>query len=506
MNGQSAEQMDLREIFPGYTAPLPGLDIAAITTDSREAGSHGLFLACRGTRHHGLEFVGEALARGVSAVAWEPAPGIGDPRLPGHVVGLEVAGLGAQIGDIANRFFVRPSERMSVVGITGTNGKTTVAWLLVQALREFGHRPAYLGTLGHGMGLEVQPDRLTTPDCLTVHRRLRGFLDAGADFAVTEVSSHALEQGRVDGVRFRIAAFTNLTQDHLDYHGDMDTYAGAKARLFTTAAPGTAVINVGDGFGRELVARAALRAKVLTVAVAGSPSSRPPAELVARSVGVDGAGQTLELQFGGQRARLDSALPGGFNAENLAVAAGVLLAAGTGLEDAARALGKATAPPGRMERIQGYATDPLVIVDFAHTPDALRRVLGALRSLTAGALWCVFGCGGNRDRGKRPLMGAAAGELADHVIITDDNPRDEDPADIAAGVLAGVTGGARVIVLHDRARAIQEAVHRAAPGDVVLIAGKGHEKFQEIGGRYRPFSDQDVARRALESRRGRPSS
>jgi UDP-N-acetylmuramoyl-L-alanyl-D-glutamate--2,6-diaminopimelate ligase len=492
--------MDLREIFPAAAAPLPRLDIEAITMDSREAAPHGLFLACRGAEHHGLEFLGEALERGVSAIAWESASGVQLPALPGNVVGIAVTDLRRQLGDIGNRFFGRPSERIAVVGITGTNGKTTVAWLLAQALRRLGRRAGYLGTLGYGLGTDMRADRLTTPDCLTVHRRLREFLDAGASLAVAEVSSHALDQGRVDGVRFRIAAFTNLTQDHLDYHTDMRSYGRAKQRLFTEARPEQAVINVGDAFGRELAAQPAGHQKLLKVAVAAASESSDDADLVARTVSSQRGSLALEFHYAGGIARVESSLTGAFNAENLVVAAGVLLCAGFSLDEAAAALGAAESPPGRMQRIEGSDHGPVVIVDFAHTPDAIRRVLQALRAASSGALWCVFGCGGNRDATKRSVMGAVAGELADHVIVTDDNPRDENPAEITAQIVAGIADKARLLVINDREQAIGEAIRSAAPGDVVLIAGKGHESFQLSSGARRPFSDQDVARRALESR------
>ena len=493
MTPASATDMDLQTLFKGLVAEPPARDVVDITLDSRNAVRDGLFIACRGTRQHGLDFVGDALRAGVGAVAWEPAGGLEAPALPSGVASLPVPHLREQLGEVANRFFARPSEQVRVAGITGTNGKTTTAWMVMQAMSALGARAGYVGTLGHALDGRLQQGELTTPDCINFHRLLRDFANRGAAHVVAEVSSHALDQERVAGVRFATVAFTNLTRDHLDYHPDHAAYGAAKARLFATGAA-TAVINLDDPFGRDLAAGLRAGTRLLGVTLAGNPGAALAGTL---ATGADGL--VLELSSGTERARVASPLWGAFNGENLLVATGILLASGYRLAEAAAALSRCTAPPGRMERVPGPPGLPAVLVDFAHTPDALRKALAAVREHSAGQVWCVFGCGGDRDRGKRAPMGAAAVESADRVIVTDDNPRTEDPQQIIADILAGAPSLDRLQVVPDRAAAIERAIRLAAPGDVILVAGKGHESVQVTGEVRRPFSDVAVARAALAS-------
>lgn len=491
----SLSDMDLHKLFKGLGAEAPALDVVDITLDSRTAVRDGLFIACRGTRQHGLDFVRDALRAGVGAVAWEPGESLRAPALPASVASVAVPRLRDQLGEVANRFFARPSEALQVIGVTGTNGKTTTAWLVTQAIGRLGGSAGYLGTLGHGLNGQLKPAVLTTPDCISFHRQLRELADAGARHAMAEVSSHALDQERVAGVRFSTVAFTNLSRDHLDYHGDMAAYGAAKARLFALGAA-TAVINLDDAFGRELATRLPGGAQLVGVTLGGAPGAVLTGSLEA--VGADGL--ALELRSGGQKVRLQSPLWGRFNAENLLVAAGILIGSGWSLEQAASALGSCAAPPGRLERVAGRPDQPAVLVDFAHTPDALRKALAAVREHCTGEVWCVFGCGGDRDRGKRAPMGAAAVSGADRVIVTDDNPRTEDPQQIIADILSGVGALDRLQVVPDRAAAIGRAIRLARPGDAVLIAGKGHETVQITGESCRPFSDVEVARLALRGR------
>jgi len=497
MSAAPAQNMDLGVLFDGMGLAAPHLAVNDITTNSQHAVPDGLFLACSGLERHGLDFLDEALRAGVKAVAWEPTDGISAPDLPANVIGIEIPGLRSQLGVIADRFFRRPSSSMTVTGITGTNGKTTTAYLVTEALNRLSHRAGYMGTLGYGLPGELQPSELTTPGCITVHRRLREMADTGADNVVAEVSSHALAQQRVDGVRFKVAALTNISRDHLDYHGSMQRYAEAKARLFAGTEIHTAVINVGDRDGAKLAGQLNSGTNLISVALVNTGSEFPGARLIGRLTGATAAGLGLQLSGDFGDGILESPLWGRFNAENLAMATGILLALGISLRDAIQALVDSKTPPGRMERIESVAGQPTVVIDFAHTPDALGKALEAVRDHSSGQVWCVFGCGGDRDRGKRRSMGAIASSLADHAIVTDDNPRNEDPQQIIADIVAGIPSNRGTQIVRDRKEAIDIAIQSAGTDDVVLIAGKGHESVQLIGNRKRAFSDSAMARSTL---------
>lgn len=490
----------LSVLFADITLDAPAVEVTGVTTDSRNVVPGGLFMACRGVGGHGLDYLQLALENGAQVVAWEPEAGMAAPQVSEAVLVFAVPGLGDHVGVIADRFFGAPSEVMQVTGITGTNGKTTTAWLASEALGRLGDATAYMGTLGYGFVPDLQPSALTTPGCVAVHRRLHGLAEQGARRIVMEVSSHALDQGRVDGVRITTAAFTNLSRDHLDYHGDLQSYKAAKAKLFDISSLQAAVINVTDDFGAELAAE--LRARdtddlqVIRVAIANDGDGRDADLQVVWQPDPTGG---LELKFTGAygQAALRSPMWGGFNAENLLVAAGILIAQGYSLDEVVAAMDAGSVPPGRLEVIKGATDDPVVIVDFAHTPDALAQALETVRAHISGKLLCVFGCGGERDEGKRAQMGKIAAELADHVVVTSDNPRFEDPRAIIAAILAGVGDGASVEVEADRAAAIRMAVASAGAGDAVLVAGKGSENYQLIEDRKETFSDRDVAADAL---------
>lgn len=504
MTGREQRAVSMVELFAGTgvsfdDAAVRNLRVVDITTNSRHAAAGGMFIACAGRSSHGLDYVADAIDAGVAVVAWEPDDKVAQPDLPAGIAGVAIPGLSELLGGIADRYFGCPSARLAVTGVTGTNGKSTTAYIVAQALSALGQASGYMGTLGFGVGAQLEPSALTTPGCVEVHRRLRQMADAGARHVVMEVSSHALDQQRVAGVRFETAALTNISRDHLDYHGDMDSYAEAKARLFVGTGVRTAVVNVGDAFGRDLAEILGGRSTVtelLSVALVDTDSRRAAdARLIGRLEGAraDGIGVCFTGDFGD--AVLRSPLWGTFNAENLLVATGILLAHGFELGRAVDALGECVAPPGRMELIREGDARPVVVVDFAHTPDALSKALQAVREHTSGEIWCVFGCGGDRDRGKRGEMGAVATDLADHVILTDDNPRTEDPQSIVDDILAGVSKQAEVI--RDRGDAICHAIRAAGANDAVLIAGKGHESVQVIGGASRDFSDARAARDAL---------
>jgi UDP-N-acetylmuramoyl-L-alanyl-D-glutamate--2,6-diaminopimelate ligase len=514
----------LRHLLSGIVDAPDDIMVTDVTLDSREVRPGALFLACRGRGHgndqdslrHGIEFAAQAAERGARAVIYE-TPDAGETRALAAAARLlqrvrqragqdedqfvvAVPDLRVHLGSIADRFFGEPSQALHVVGVTGTNGKTTCAWLIAQALTLCGRPAAYIGTLGFGAIGALRPVTHTTSDVVSVHRQLALLRASGARAVAMEVSSHALDQGRVDEVRFEIAAFTNLTQDHLDYHGTLQAYGDAKARLFQRATLDARVINVDDAFGRELAGAAGAPGRLVVTGRASAPGAAAHVMATQVQACADGFDLTLASSWG--NARLRVALLGEFNVDNVLTALAVLLAAQVPLPEALAALGQCVAAPGRMQRVTGPASarHGAVIVDYAHTPDALEKALAAARRHCQGRMHVVFGCGGDRDRLKRPVMGRIAATCADLVTVTDDNPRSEDPAAIVRDILAGIPEpAANVRVEHDRAAAIRAAIVVAAPADVVLIAGKGHEDYQVYGTTRRLFSDEQVARSVLEA-------
>jgi UDP-N-acetylmuramoyl-L-alanyl-D-glutamate--2,6-diaminopimelate ligase len=499
----------LKAVLGGLVDVPERLEVSDITQDSRSVTPGAAFLACQGRTHHGLQFAQDAVDAGARAILWEPAPDVTAPVLDASVIVRAVPNLHAQLGYIADRFFDAPSASMTVAGITGTNGKTTCAWLLAQSLNFCGRRAAYIGTLGAGIPGALEELAHTTPDALTLQRSLASLRTAGVDSVAMEISSHALDQNRCAGMRLHTAVFTNLTQDHLDYHGDMVNYGAAKAKLFYWPTLSARVINIDDPFGLEL-ARDRLQGGSGAVQSRLFLTSRRPSEWLTSgadfvyTTGVKARSSGLELEIESSRGagRLRSQLIGDFNIENLLTVLAVLLAWDVPLEQARTALERCHAPPGRMQP-DGGGSKPLVLVDYAHTPDALSKALRAAREHCDGTLWCVFGCGGERDQGKRALMGQIAAQLADRIVLTDDNPRREDPQRIVTAIMEGViAGGAgwRARVSHDRAEAIGIAVNSAAAGDVVLVAGRGHEPYQLVGTERRAFSDAAVVHQLLAER------
>jgi UDP-N-acetylmuramoyl-L-alanyl-D-glutamate--2,6-diaminopimelate ligase len=477
---------------------LESRDVTDLTLNSREARPGSLFFALAGRSAHGLKFAAEAAARGATVVLWEPTADAELPKLPSTVFTAAIPGLKDLVGRIADRFFRWPSSQLRITGITGTNGKTTCAYVLAQCQEKLGSRAAYIGTIGWGRVDALAASTHTTPDVITLHRQLAQLRADGVREVAMEVTSQGLDQQRVDAVRFQVAAFTNLTRDHLDYHKTMEAYGAAKARLFDFPDLRHIVINVGDAFGREFAQRYSGRVPLTAVWI-GEGDSGWLAERALRASHVQpdlhGMSMTLEGSFG--NAAVSTKLLGRFNAENSLVVIACLLSLGTPLADAVRVLGECVAPPGRLEVIESAARGkPLAVVDYAHTPDALAKALAALREHCRGALWCVFGCGGDRDPGKRPLMGAIADELADCIIVTDDNPRTESPQAITRAIAGGIHSHP-VRVIHDRGEAIGTALKEAKASDVVLIAGKGHEDYQIYGDTRRVFSDRREAQRYL---------
>ena len=464
--------------------------VSGVRQDSRQVEQGDLFAARPGERTSGLDFAREALGRGAVALLAAHGSGAGALGVPL----LEVRDVRGAIAHAAERVYGHPSHALSLIGITGTNGKTTTSVLLEHALKALRARPARLGTLGFSFEGEQTEGGLTTPEADDITRAIASVVGVGGTHFVMEVSSHALSLARVDALRFRVAAFTNLSQDHLDFYPTMADYGAAKARLFTDLSPEVSVIACDGEFGVELARRA--KGRVIT-------TGRSPDALVRPlSATVDARGVRAEVSTPAGTLLLESRLLGEHNLENLLLALGVLLALDFDAEEAARALGSAPAVPGRLERCDDDGDDIRVLVDYAHTPDALSRVLSAVGRITPGELVCVFGCGGDRDPDKRRKMGAAVGQGAARAILTSDNPRSEDPAAIAAAVEVGLRGGsASYEVELDRARAIERAVLGARPGDSVLIAGKGHEPYQIIGTERRAFDDRVEAKQALAHRR-----
>ena len=468
-----------------------GVPLVDLTADSRAVKLGSIFVAYPGTALDGRAFIPDAIARGAAAVLWERSAFTWDERW--EVPNLGVDGLRERISEIAGAIFGDPSESLWMAGVTGTNGKTSVSQWIAAALDGLGRRAAVIGTLGNGLVGERVEAKNTTPDPIVLQRLLADYLRRGARHVAMEVSSHGLDQGRVAGIKYDVAVFTNLTRDHLDYHGTMEAYAEAKFKLFSARGLRHSVVNLDDAWGARFAER--LDGDVITFGLA------PAARLRASRVGLSGAGVRFHVDSEWGAGDVSAAVLGAFNVSNLLAVLGALIAAGIPFDEAVRAVGALEPVPGRLERVGG-GTEPLVVIDYAHTPDALEKALEALRPTVAAGhrLVCVFGCGGDRDPGKRPLMGRAAAHLADHVIVTSDNPRSEDPAAIIEQVLAGVTGKPEAI--EDRQVAIFSAVHQARPGDVVLVAGKGHETYQEIAGVRHPFSDREVARAALAEWQG----
>jgi len=479
--------MTLGELFGAAAGDLSGIQVEDLVLDSRQITPGAAFLAVQGSQNHGLDHVDDALARGAAVIVYEPSASHHEVVAPS----IAIPGLKTQLGELARNFFGRQTEPLTLAGVTGTNGKSTVAHLVAEAQTLRGTRCGYVGTLGSGVPPDLASQPLTTPDCLTLHRTLRSL---SVSHAAMEVSSHALAQDRIAGLEFHTAVLTNISRDHLDYHGDLDSYQEAKARLFELPALQYAVLFVDDPFGAVLAER--LAAGVTRIDV----SLERDTDISGRVVNADLNGTELEVRGPGGSAVIVSSLVGDFNAENLLLALGTLIAWDVPLADACEALSACRGLAGRMQVLGGGQSEPQVVVDYAHTPAALTRVLENLDRIGGAELWCVFGCGGQRDAGKRAAMGAAAAQFADHIVLTDDNPRDEDPGVIVADIRIGLAEHPDVWVEHDRRRAITDAIEKAGADDIVLVAGKGHEDSQWIAGEQRQFSDCAVVEDALGGR------
>lgn len=485
------------EAEPIDWAAVDALNIRRLTSDSRALRAGDTFVAYPGERRDGREFITRALAAGASSVLWDTA----NFKWQNHwrVAHHGVRGLRHKIGAISSHAYGRPSSRLWMVGVTGTNGKTSCSQWIAQAFNQLGRRCAVAGTLGNGMPGALTAGPNTTPDAAWLHGTLNDWYRDGVRAVAMEVSSHGLEQGRVNGVDFDVAMFTNLTRDHLDYHGSMANYRRAKAKLFDWESLKWSLFNLDDRYGAAL-AKTKQRPGVRVLGFGFGPNAVRGAmqHIEGRNLRMGLNGISFEALTPWGRARVRSAVLGRFNASNLLATLAVLLASDTGLRDAVKVLAELAPVPGRAQFFGGGKC-PLVVVDYAHTPDALDKMLLTLRELLTasrhGGLTCVFGCGGERDRGKRPLMGRIATRRADQVIVTSDNPRGEHPHNIIADILKGTAGDCTVI--EARREAVHQAIRSARRGDIVLIAGKGHEPYQEIAGVRHPYSDAAVVTAAL---------
>lgn len=509
MTAPSLQQVALMDLLIGVDVigDVPPVMIRAVSMDSRCVTAGSLFLACAGQQTHGLEYLQQAVVNGASAVLAE----VSSCYLPEDIARLSsdvgvpvipVSELTSIVSLIAGRFYQHPSRKIPVIGITGTNGKSSSSLFIANAFADI-RKVAVLGTLGNGFPEELQPSTHTTMDPVSVQSTLAALYVRQAEMVAMEVSSHALHQGRVADVDFDMAVLTNFSRDHLDYHGTMADYAEAKSLLFKMSSLKSTLINADDELGQRLI-KDLENSPVRVVAYAMQATSQSLKDLSgvdawikAHDVELSTSGVRFGLESSWGNADIELPLMGRFNVYNACVALGVMLECGVEFEQALEGLRRLKSVNGRMEVFR-TADKPVVVVDFAHTPDALEQALSSLRSHVDGKLFCVFGCGGDRDKGKRPLMGAIAERKADSVMLTSDNPRSEDPMQIIDDILKGFSQPEKAIIESSRARAIELAIKNAGPGDLVLVAGKGHENVQVVGDLKIPFSDQQTVISVLE--------
>lgn len=503
--------MTLGELLTGLVddaqlEEFASLKVRSISQDNRKVLDGSLFIAAQGFNTHGLVYAESAVARGAVAVIWDGecdgSQSILD-QVSNKVACMHCDDLREKLGEIAARFYGDPTTDLNVIGITGTDGKTSIAHFLAQAFDDHDVHCGIMGTLGNGFINDLHPTGLTTVDALQVQSTLAQIRNEGAHHAVMEVSSHGLDQGRVNAVRFNTAVFSNLAQDHLDYHGNLDAYADAKRKLFFMPGLQAAVLNLDDKFGRELAKQCASRIGVWGYSCEPDISGLleyTPLIVHPRKVNCDSNGLHIEMETPKGRAMIDVPLLGRFNISNMLAVMSALLVSGVDFEDACKRIQGIRPVSGRMQIVDDAGEDqPSIIIDYAHTPQALEAACSSVRMHFKSKLWCVFGCGGDRDTGKRPLMAKAAEQYADRLIVTSDNPRHEDPAKIIEQVVSGFSEPDRYMVEPDRRLAIRHAISMAAPEDVVLIAGKGHESSQIIGDVHIAFNDYRVALEVMEA-------
>ena len=485
--------MNLSHLLAGfYSVSLPEIIISHLALDSRLVQPGSLFFALTGTHLDGCQFIDEAVQKGAHAILTENK----ELAVQWHdkVPIISVPDLRVHTGELAAKFYDYPAKKMQMIGVTGTSGKTSCTQFIAALLHDLNISCGVIGTLGNGLYGSIQAGNLTTPDAITLQKTLAEFFQSGAKMTAMEVSSHSLDQGRVSGMEFDIGIFTNLTRDHLDYHHTMAAYGAAKKRLFDQTKH--AIVNADDAFGRDILRSFKGRKNVLAYSSDITFRKETHAQIYADPLQFTHSGIKAHLITPWGKTELESSLVGQFNLNNLLAVIAALCLLEIPLSAVIESIRQLRAVAGRMQSLGGDKK-PLVVVDYAHKPDALEKVLVALRQQCQGKLYCVFGCGGDRDRGKRPMMAKIAEQYADQVIVTDDNPRHENPAQIVTDILQGFTDASRVIVQHDRSKAIYDSIRFAEMGDCVLIAGKGAETYQQIGDEKFPFNDVDKVRDAL---------
>jgi UDP-N-acetylmuramoyl-L-alanyl-D-glutamate--2,6-diaminopimelate ligase len=487
----------LSELLIGFVEDIAPINVSGIAIDSRLVNKGDLFMAYRGSTVNGIDYIDDAIKAGAVAILVDKDEELDAASI--SVPTISIANLRKQAGVIISRFYNEPSEQMHLVGVTGTNGKTTVSYMTAQVMHALGKQSAVIGTIGNGPFGRIESDKTTTPDPVKLHSLFAEWVN-NIDAVAMEVSSHALDQGRFAGTHFDTAIFTNLSRDHLDYHQSYEEYADAKFQLFKSSGLSNAIINIDDDYGVKFVKQLPEDLKVIAYSTKVKIleiDNQNIQFVYCEKIETDQFKTVLTVQSPWGQVTIQTALLGAFNIDNTLAVFSALCLYGLSAEEVAKALSEFNGVPGRMECFSKQ-DKPLLIVDYAHTPDALEKALQALKPYSEGKLHCVFGCGGDRDAGKRSQMGSIAEALSDHIVITNDNPRTESEERIVEHILEGIKDKSNVTITHDRSEAITATFLNADADDIVLVAGKGHETTQQIGTTFYPFSDRELARRLTE--------